>query len=67
MDITKALAAMNTMNNYRSNPPPAQTYHQQTPNTPEDVDFDYIIQNKPPIKYVREYFENAIENLEESE
>lgn len=66
MDINKALAMMKTMNNHTSNAPPI-LHHQNSNMDPEDVDLAYIIMNKPPIKYVREYFENAIENLEDSE
>lgn len=61
MDINKAFAMINLMNAHPSGPKVTPTSNTQ------EVDLDYIIYNKPPIKIVRQYFEENIENLEESE
>lgn len=59
MDINKALAIINVMNSHKPEP----VHHNST----QEVDLDFIIHAKPPIKIVRQYFEESIENLEDSE
>jgi hypothetical protein len=63
MDINKAWAMINLINNQKPTQPipiPVKVNNQE-------VDLNYIIQNKPPTKIVRSYFENNIMDLEESE